>query len=113
MAQNNARLPNVEPSIAAGIPLHGKKNAQSVKEVIEWGNSTNWRKENIRKQQQEIETQKENIRKQEEETRTKELDQEKKQKLEMAKNLLKENIDIDIILKVTSLNKEDIKGLNF
>ena len=41
------------------------------------------------------------------------IDQEKKQKLEMAKNLLKENIDIDIILKVTSLNKEDIKGLNF
>ena len=61
----------------------------------------------------EIEKQKENIRKQEEETRKKELDQEKKQKLEMAKNLLKENIDIDIILKVTSLNKEDIKGLNF
>ena len=71
------------------------------------------REENIRKQQQEIEKQKENIRKQEEETRKKELDQEKKQKLEMAKNLLKENIDIDIILKVTSLNKEDIKGLNF
>ncbi len=76
--------------------------------------------ENIRKQQQEIEKQKEDIRKQqkdirkyEEETRKKELDQEKKQKLEMAKNLLKENIDIDIILKVTSLNKEDIKGLNF
>ena len=65
------------------------------------------REENIRKQQQEIEKQKENIRKQEEETRKKELDQEKKQKLEMAKNLLKENIDIDIILKVTSLNKED------
>lgn len=50
MTQNNARLPNVEPSIAAGIPLRGKKNAQSVKEFIEWGNSTNWRKENIRKQ---------------------------------------------------------------
>lgn len=71
------------------------------------------REENIRKQQQEIEKQKEDIRKQEEETRKKELDQEKKQKLEIAKNLLKENIDIDIILKVTSLNKEDIKGLNF
>lgn len=69
--------------------------------------------ESIRKQQQEIEKQKEDIRKQEEETRKKELDQEKKQKLEIAKNLLKENIDIDIILKVTSLNKEDIKGLNF
>lgn len=69
--------------------------------------------ENIRKQQQEIEKQKEDIRKQEEETRKKELDQEKKQKLEIAKNLLKENIDIDIILKVTSLKKEDIKGLNF
>ena len=67
----------------------------------------------IEKQQQEIEKQKEDIRKQEEETRKKELDQEKKQKLEMAKNLLKENIDIDIILKVTSLNKADIKGLNF
>ena len=76
--------------------------------------------ESIRTQQQIIEKQKEDIRKQqkdirkyEEETRKKELDQEKKQKLEMAKNLLKENIDIDIILKVTSLNKEDIKGLNF
>ena len=78
------------------------------------------REEDIRKKQQEIEKQEEDIRKQqkdirkyEEETRKKELDQEKKQKLEMAKNLLKENIDIDIILKVTSLNKEDIKGLNF
>lgn len=78
------------------------------------------REEDIRTQQQIIEKQKEDIRKQqkdirkyEEETRKKELDQEKKQKLEMAKNLLKENIDIDIILKVTSLNKEDIKGLNF
>ena len=76
--------------------------------------------ESIRTQQQIIEKQKEDIRKQqkdirkyEEETRKKELDQEKKQKLEIAKNLLKENIDIDIILKVTSLNKEDIKGLNF
>ena len=67
----------------------------------------------IEKQQQEIEKQKDDIRKQEDETRKKELDQEKKQKLEMAKNLLKENIDRDIILKVTSLNKEDIKGLNF
>lgn len=47
---NNARIPNVEPSIAAGIPLTGKKNTQAVKEFIEWGNSTNWRKENIRKQ---------------------------------------------------------------
>ena len=50
MATNNARLPNVEPSIAAGIPLKGKKNTQAVKEFIEWGNSTNWRKENVRKQ---------------------------------------------------------------
>lgn len=80
-----------------------KKQQQDVKK----------QEENIRKQQQEIEKQKEDIRKQEEETRKKELDQEKKQKLEIAKNLLKENIDIDIILKVTSLNKEDIKGLNF
>ena len=70
-------------------------------------------KEDIRIQQQEIEKQKEDIRTQEEETRKKELDQEKKQKLEIAKNLLKENIDIDIILKVTSLKKEDIKDLNF
>lgn len=76
--------------------------------------------ESIRTQQQIIEKQKEDIRKQqkdirtqEEKTRKKELDQEKKQKLEIAKNLLKENIDIDIILKVTSLKKEDIKDLNF
>jgi hypothetical protein len=47
---NNARLPNVEPSIAAGIPLKGKQNARAVREFIEWGNSTNWRKENVRKQ---------------------------------------------------------------
>ena len=47
---NNARIPNVESSIAAGIPLKNKKNIQSVKEFIEWGNSTNWRKENVRKQ---------------------------------------------------------------
>lgn len=80
-----------------------KKQQQDVKK----------QEENIRKQQQEIEKQKEDIRKQEEETRKKELDQEKKQKLEIAKNLLKENIDIDIILKVTSLKKEDIKDLNF
>lgn len=46
----NARIPNVEPSIAAGIPLKGKANAKAVKEFIEWGNSTNWRKENVRKQ---------------------------------------------------------------
>lgn len=87
-----------------------KKQQQDVKK----------QEESIRKQQQEIEKQKEDIRKQqkdirkqEEETRKKELDQEKKQKLEIAKNLLKENIDIDIILKVTSLKKEDIKDLNF
>ena len=47
---NNARLPNIEPSIAAGIPPKGKKNIQAVKEFIEFGNSTNWRKENVRKQ---------------------------------------------------------------
>ena len=51
MAQvNNARLPNVEPSIAAGIPLKGKSNVKAVKEFIDFGNTTNWRKENIRKQ---------------------------------------------------------------
>ena len=87
-----------------------KKQQQDVKK----------QEESIRKQQQIIEKQKEDIRKQqkdirtqEEKTRKKELDQEKKQKLEIAKNLSKENIDIDIILKVTSLKKEDIKGLNF
>ena len=47
---NNARIPNVEPSIAAGIPLKGKANALAVKEFINYGTSTNWRKENIRKQ---------------------------------------------------------------
>lgn len=46
----NARLPNVEPSIAAGIPLKNKNNIKAVKEFMEWGNSTNWRKENVRKQ---------------------------------------------------------------
>lgn len=47
---NNARIPNVEPSIAGGIPLKKKENIKAAKEFIEWGNSTNWRKENIRKQ---------------------------------------------------------------
>ena len=47
---NNARLPNVEPSIAAGIPLKGKNNIKSVKDFMEFGMSTNWRKENIKKQ---------------------------------------------------------------
>lgn len=47
---NNARLPNVEPSIAAGIPLKGKANIKSVKEFMEFGISTNWRKENVKKQ---------------------------------------------------------------
>lgn len=47
---NNARLPNVEPSITAGIPLTGKNNARAVKEFLEYGNSTNWRKENVKKQ---------------------------------------------------------------
>lgn len=46
---NNARLPNVEPSIAAGIPLNKKTNVRAVKEFIEYGNTTNWRKENVRK----------------------------------------------------------------
>lgn len=45
-----ARLPNIEPSIAAGIPLSGKANAKAVREFIDYGNTTNWRKENIRKQ---------------------------------------------------------------
>lgn len=49
MATNNARLPNIEPSIAAGIPLYGKNNVKSVKDFMEFGNSTNWRKENVRK----------------------------------------------------------------
>jgi hypothetical protein len=47
---NNAKIPNVEPSIAAGIPLNTKKSIRAVKEFIEYGNNTNWRKENIRKQ---------------------------------------------------------------
>lgn len=47
---SKARIPNVEPSIMAGIPLKGKANALAVKEFMEFGNSTNWRKENIRKQ---------------------------------------------------------------
>lgn len=47
---NNSRLPNVEPSIAAGIPLKGKNNIKSAKEFLEFGNSTNWRKENVKKQ---------------------------------------------------------------
>ena len=102
------------------VKKHEKDVKKYEEDVKKHDEDVKKQEENIRKQQQEIEKQKEDIRKQqkdirkyEEETRKKELDQEKKQKLEMAKNLLKENIDIDIILKVTSLNKEDIKGLNF
>ena len=47
---NNARLPNVEPSIAAGIPLTKKTNVRAVKDFMEFGNSTNWRKEGVKKQ---------------------------------------------------------------
>lgn len=36
---------------------------------------------------------------------------EKKSKLEIAKNMIKENIDIDIIEKVTGLTREEIKKL--
>ena len=54
---NNAILPNVEPSIAANIPLNSKRAAKAAKEFIEWGNSTNWRKENIRKQLRVIDEQ--------------------------------------------------------
>lgn len=43
-------LPNVEPSIAANIPLKGKKAREAVYEMMKFGNETNWRKENVRKQ---------------------------------------------------------------
>lgn len=43
-------LPNVEPSIAANIPLNKKRSLKAAKEFLEWGYSTNWRKENIKKQ---------------------------------------------------------------
>ena len=46
----SATLPNVEPSIAAGIPLNKKRSLKAAKEFLEWGYSTNWRKENIKKQ---------------------------------------------------------------
>lgn len=45
-----ARIPNVEPSIAAGIPAKTKPTAQAVKDFLAYGNTTNWRKENVRKQ---------------------------------------------------------------
>lgn len=46
---NNAILPNVEPSIAAGIPLTGKKAAKSAQEFLQQLSQTNWRKEGIKK----------------------------------------------------------------
>lgn len=46
---NNAVLPNVEPSIAAGIPLKGKKAREAIYNMMKLGNDTNWRKENVRK----------------------------------------------------------------
>ena len=69
--------------------------------------------EKLKEQQGNLKKQQEEFKKYQEEIKQKELTQEKKQKLEIARNLLQENIDIDIILKVTSLNKEDIKGLLF
>lgn len=50
MAKNNAFLPNVEPSIAAGIPLHTKQTIKAAQELISQKYDTNWRKENIKKQ---------------------------------------------------------------
>ena len=47
---NNARLPNVEPSVAAGIPLKGKKAREAMYDMMRLGNDSNWRKENVRKQ---------------------------------------------------------------
>lgn len=43
-----ANIPNVEPSIAAGIPLNSKKAQAAVKDFNK--QIPNWRKENIRKQ---------------------------------------------------------------
>lgn len=45
-----ATLPNVEPSIAAGIPLTKKNNLKAVKEFAAQHCQSNWRKENVRKQ---------------------------------------------------------------
>ena len=45
-----AILPNVEPSIAARIPPTGKKQREAINELLQLGQSSNWRKENIRKQ---------------------------------------------------------------
>lgn len=47
---SNAKIPNVEPSIAAGIPLKTKSSVKAVKEFIEFGYNSNWRKENVKKQ---------------------------------------------------------------
>lgn len=48
--KNNARIPNVEPIIAANIPIKDKKTIKSINESLEYAKLTNWRKENIRKQ---------------------------------------------------------------
>lgn len=44
-----ANLPNVEPSIAAGIPLTKKKTVQAANEFMA-GKLGSWRKDEIKKQ---------------------------------------------------------------
>ena len=45
-----ANIPNVEPSMAAGIPLSKKKQREAMYDLMNMGASTNWRKENVKKQ---------------------------------------------------------------
>lgn len=47
---NNAILPNVEPSLAAGIPLSKKRTLKAVNDFMSTHCDNNWRKENVKKQ---------------------------------------------------------------
>lgn len=45
-----ANLPNIEPTLAAGIPLTGKNQIKSAKEFLQLAQSLNWRKDAVKKQ---------------------------------------------------------------
>lgn len=45
----SAIIPNIEPSVAANIPLKGKKAKEAVYDLMKMGNELDWRKENVRK----------------------------------------------------------------
>lgn len=45
-----ANLPNIEPSLAAGIPLTNKNAVKSAQDLLKLGKKLNWRKDAVKKQ---------------------------------------------------------------